>query len=454
MDLGETTVVTQDNHSKVPLASIFGKRLDLAFDGGILTSDSGVLLLREVEAKTGILSRIIAAITDRRHKSYVTHSVSELVHQRVFQIACGYEDANDCDALKSDPGFKAACGCLPFSGQDLSSQPTMSRFENQMSRGDLYRIACAFVDAFIASYKKPPQAIILDIDDTQDRVYGTQQLSLFNGYAGGYCYQPLHIYEGQSGKLITTILRPGVRPEGKQVVALLKRLVAYLRAAWPDVAIFLRGDAHFSSPQVQDFCAANDLYFILGQSANTRLTDLAKPVMEEAKSLYAQTGKPVRLFTAFYYQAKTWACARRVICKAEITARGPNTRFVVTNLESSRPSFIYQNVYCARGQMENFIKNHKTFLHSHRTSCHTFTANQFRLFLHSAAYVLIQALAQIGLQGTTWTKAQVNTLQKSFLKVAGRVCELKTKITFHLPASFPLSHLYDKIMCNLAKAVP
>ena len=309
-------MVTQDNHSKVPLASIFGKRLDLAFDGGILTSDSGVLLLREVEAKTGILSRIIAAITDRRHKSYVTHSVSELVHQRVFQIACGYEDANDCDALKSDPGFKAACGCLPFSGQDLSSQPTMSRFENQMSRGDLYRIACAFVDAFIASYKKPPQAIILDIDDTQDRVYGTQQLSLFNGYAGGYCYQPLHIYEGQSGKLITTILRPGVRPEGKQVVALLKRLVAYLRAAWPDVAIFLRGDAHFSSPQVQDFCAANDLYFILGQSANTRLTDLAKPVMEEAKSLYAQTGKPVRLFTAFYYQAKTWACARRVICKA------------------------------------------------------------------------------------------------------------------------------------------
>ena len=186
---------TQDKHRKVPLASIFGKRLDLAFDGGILTSDSGVLLLREVEIKTGILSRITQAITDRRHKSYVTHSVSELVHQRVFQIACGYEDANDCDALKSDPAFKAACGCLPLTGQDLSSQPTMSRFENQMSRRDLYRIAPAFVDAFIASYKKPPSSIILDIDDTQDTVYGTQQLALFNGYLGGYCYQPLHIYE-------------------------------------------------------------------------------------------------------------------------------------------------------------------------------------------------------------------------------------------------------------------
>ena len=175
-------MVTQDNHSKVPLASIFGKRS--RFDGGILTSDSGALLLREVEARSGILSRISDAIRDRRHKSYVAHSVSDLVRQRVFQIACGYEDANDCDALRSDPGFKAACGCLPFSGQDLSSQPTMSRFENQMSRSDLYRIARAFVDAFIASYKKPPSSIILDIDDTQDTVYGTQQLSLFNGYVG------------------------------------------------------------------------------------------------------------------------------------------------------------------------------------------------------------------------------------------------------------------------------
>ena len=179
---------TQDNHSKVPLASIFGKRLDLAFDGGILTSDSGVLLLREVEAKTGILSRIIEAIKDRRHPSYVAHSVADLVKQRVFQIACGYEDANDCDALCSDPGFKAACGRLPLQGEDLSSQPTMSRFENQMSRSDLYRIARAFVDAFIASYKKPPRAIIIDIDDTQDTVYGTQQLALFNGYFNAYAY--------------------------------------------------------------------------------------------------------------------------------------------------------------------------------------------------------------------------------------------------------------------------
>ena len=323
-----------------------------------------------------------------------------------------------------------------------------------MRRSDLYRIARAFVDGFIASYEKPPKAIILDIDDTQDTVYGTQQLSLFNGYFNAYAYQPLHIYEGQSGKLITTILRPGVRPSGPQLVAILKRLVVYLRAAWPGVAIFLRGDAHFSCPQVQDFCLTHDLYFILGQTANTRLLTLAKPLMDQAKSLYAQTEKPVRLFTSFYYQAQTWSAARRILCKAEISDRGQNTRFVVTNLESSQASFIYQSVYCARGQMENFIKNHKTFLHSDRTSCHAFGANQFRLFLHSAAYVLLHTLAHIGLQGTKWINAQVNTIQNRFLKVAGRVCELKTKITFHLPMSFPLPHLFDKILSNLAKAVP
>ena len=176
--------------------------------------------------------------------------------------------------------------------------------------------------------------------------------------------------------------------------------------------------------------------------------------MEKAKSLYEQTGKPVRLFSSFYYQAQTWACAYRILCKAEMNEKGQNTRFVVTNLESSRASFIYQNVYCARGQMENFIKNHKTFLHSDRTSCHAFGANQFRLFLHSAAYVLLHSLAHIGLQGTKWMHAQVNTIQNRFLKVAGRVCELKTKITFHLPMSFPLAHMYHKIRGNLAKAVP
>ncbi len=286
--------------------------------------------------------------------------------------------------------------------------------------------------------------------------YGTApQLSLFSSYYDERCFLPLHIYEGQTGRLITTILRPGARPSGQQIASILKRLVKYLRQAWPDVVIFLRGDAHFSCPEVHDFCEKHDVYFALGQAGNTRLTALGHPLMRQALALYQETGQPVQLFTCFLYQANTWAFPRRIISKAEITASGQkNARFVVTNLDSSQPSFIYKTIYCARGRMEGFIKNHKTFLHSDRTSCHRFQANQFRLFLHSAAYVLLHALTEKGLQATQWANAQFNTIQNRILKVAARVCELNTKIRLHLPTSFPLKHLYDKILCNLAKAYP
>ena len=360
--------------------------MEAAFDGGLLTSDSGVMLLREVEARMGILDRIVQAVNDRRHPGYVEHPLADLVHQRVFQMACGYEDANDCNTLRQDPAFKAACDRLPVTGAALASQPTMSRFENRITRSDLYRIAQAFVDLFIASYKKPPKAILLDIDDTEDKVYGSQQLSLFNGYFKSHCYQPLHIYEGQTGKLITTLLRPGARPSGPRIVTLLKRLVKYLRQAWPDVVIFLRGDAHFSCPEVHDFCDRHEVYFALGQAGNAPLSASGHPLMAQAKALVQESGQPVQLFTSFPCQAQTWAGPRRIIYKAEVTASGQaNARFVVTNLDSSQPSFIYQTIYCGRGRMEGFIKNHKTFLHSDRTSCHTFEANHFRLFLHSAA---------------------------------------------------------------------
>lgn len=443
---------TQDSHNELSFARILGKRVEGAFDGGTLTSDSGALLLREVEQRMGIIDRIASALTDHRHQSYVAHSLIDLLKQRVFQIACGYEDTNDCNELRSDPGFKAACDRLPITGKDLASQPTMSRLENGVRRSELYRIAQAFVDGFIASYKKAPKAIILDIDDTDDAVHGTQQLSLFNAYYDEHCFQPLHIYEGQTGKLITTILRPGARPTGPQIVAILKRLVIYLRQAWPHVEIFLRGDSHFSCPEVHDFCEVTRVYYGLGQAGNSRLSTLGQPLMAQAKALYEQTGQRVQLFTSFLYQANTWAIPRRIIFKAEVTSLGENPRFVVTNLKSSLPSFIYQTIYCARGRMEGFIKNHKTFLHSDRTSCHRFEANQFRLFLHSAAYVLLHTLAEKGLQNTPWAHVQFNTIQNRILKVAARVCELKTKIRFHLPTSFPLKSLYGKILYNLSMA--
>tara|TARA_B100001167_G_scaffold159791_1_gene107278 strand:+ start:118 stop:1458 length:1341 start_codon:yes stop_codon:yes gene_type:complete len=444
----------KNNQTVLSFASISGKKVQVDFDGGNVTSDGGALLLRWVESGLGVVRRLEAAMRDRRHPSYVDHALGDLLRQRVFQMACGYEDANDSNTLRVDPTFKVAVDRLPLSGADLASQPTMSRLENSVSRPDLYRMARALVDTFIASYEKPPQAIILDLDDTDDPTHGTQQRSLFNGYYDEKCYLPLHIYEGQSGKLITTILRPGCRPTGAQIVSLLKRVVAYLRKHWPQVQIFLRGDSHFSAPEVHDFCAEQAIRFALGQAGNTRLDALAQPLLAQAHHLHKAQRQPVRLFTSFTYQAHTWSTPQRIVCKVEVSAQGPNVRFVSTNLRSSQPSFIYGTIYCARGRMEGFIKNHKTFLHSDRTSCHRFEANQFRLLLHSAAYVLLHTLAEKGLPNTPWRHAYFDTIQKRLLKVGARVREVRTKIKFHFPTSFPLQEVYVRIVANLARAFP
>jgi len=446
--------MTKDNQLTLPFASISTKKVNADFDGGTLTSDGGVLFLREVERGVGVISRLVEALLDNRHQSYVDHSYKELLSQRVYQIACGYEDANDCNDLRSDPAIKAACNRLPLTGGNLASQSTMTRLENSVTRTQLYHMARALVDTFLCSYKKPPDAIILDMDDTDDPTHGAQQMSLFNAFHDEYCYMPLHVYEGRSGKLITTILRPGKRPSGREITAILKRLVAYIRKRWPLVKIIVRADGHFSAPEVHEWCEANQVKYALGQSGNAVLKRKASNLLEQAQSLYNVKQKKVRLFTSFSYQAGTWKEPRRILCKVEVSDQGDNVRFVSTNFESSRPSFIYDTIYCARGQMENYIKNHKTFLHSDRTSCHSFLANQFRLFLHSAAYVLLHTLAEQGLKGTRWARAQFNTLQNRILKVGARVHELVTKVKFHFPTSFPLKELFVTILSNLSQAFP
>lgn len=452
----------QDRQIRLSFTRVSGKQVEADFEGGNVTSDGGALFLREVDQGAGIIRRLASAIRDRRDSRYINHTLEELLSQRVFQIALGYEDANDCDELRTDVGLKVACGRLPITGEDLCSQATMTRLENGIvrekrhgiGRGDLYRMAKALVDIYIASYARPPKVIILDIDDTDDPTHGGQQLSLFNGYYDEHCFMPLHIYEGQSGKLITTILRPGRRPTGREIRAILKRLIPYLRKAWPSVTIFLRGDSHFSAPEVHAFCREQRVYFVLGQGGNDVLKAKAQVLLEQARSLFREGGKKVRLFTQFLYQADSWTVPLRVICKVEVSTEGDNIRFVVTNLESSRASVIYGDIYCARGRMENFIKDHKTFLHSDRTSCQDFRSNQFRLFLHSAAYVLLQALAEKGLKKTAWAKAQFNTLQNRILKVGAKVVEWKTKVRFHFPTSFPLKRVFDHILHNLAVAYP
>jgi hypothetical protein len=442
-------------------ASISGRKIEAEFDGGTSTSDAGALLLRQAEAQIGIIDRVVAALSDRRHQSYVDHSYTELIRQRVFQIACGYQDANDSNDLRSDPGFKTACGRLPVTGADLASQPTMSRLENSVSRSDLYRMALALLEGFIASYEQPPKMIILDIDDTDDTTHGAQQLTLFNAYHDDYCYMPVHLYEGHTGKLITTLLRPGCRMRGEQAAAILKRVLDHLLMVWPRTRICLRGDSHFSTPQVHDLCDDYGIDFILGQAVNKTLKQLGAPLMAQAEALADKRAqepsrkpsrKPVRLFSQFDYQAGSWGRPRRIIYKAEITQGKANPRFLVTNIRERTPRYLYEKAYCARGRMEGFIKNHKTFLHSDRTSCHRFAANQFRLFLHSIAYVLLHTIKHRGLRGTQWVKSNFDTIQLRLLKIGARVQEQATRVCFHLPTSYPLKDLMRMIVFNLDTA--
>ena len=391
------------------------------------------------------------SLRDRRHPGYVQHQLLELLRQRIFQIAGGYEDGNDSNELREDPIMKIACERLP-EGEPLASQPTISRFENSLSRTDLYRIAKVFLDVFIESYEEPPEALILDIDDTDDRTYGHQQLSLFNAYHGDYCYLPIHIYEGQSGRLITTVLRPGKRPTGKQIVSILKRVVKRIRQAWPEVGLILRGDSHYSCPEVFDFCEENDLKYVLGFKALSPLLRQVKPLVEEMALGFKQEKQQVRMFTETLYKAQSWTKARRVIAKVDSNALGANTRFIITNLEHWNRRFIYETVYCGRGTMELMIKEHKNHLLSDRTSCPSFSANQFRLFLHSAAYVLLHSFRALHLKGTEWASAQFDTIRLKIIKIGARIRQLSRKIRIHLPTSFPWRGELQKIWLSFAGA--
>lgn len=428
--------------AEIKIADVGGKPAFLNFSGPDLTSDAGVLLLKEVEEQIRLIEKMAEVITDERDARYVKHTLTELLKQRVGQIACGYEDANDCDELRTDPAFKMIAGRLPETGSDLSSQPTMSRFENSVSRTDLYRLALVFARAFVASYATPPPIIVLDFDDTENKVFGSQQYSLFNGYYGDYCYLPLHVYEGLSGKLITAILKPGKRCDGKLMLSIVKRVAGFLRAQWPKTLIIFRGDSHFAYPELFEYIEASDnMMYVTGLTANPRLMKEAESTVKRALFLHNRNGRDTVLFHSFYYQAQSWTKPRRVVVKAEITATGRNIRFIVTDMEQAKATALYKNIYAARGQAELFIKEHKLHLKSDRTSCHRFEANQFRLFLHSAAYVLLHALRSETLRGTEFAGATFETIRTRILKAGAAVRELKTRIRVQLPESFPLKEL-------------
>jgi len=441
--------LTEVHHTteRLLFEDIRGKKLEVDFDGGEVSSDAGVLFLREVERRMKLLDRVAKILHDRRHPGYTRHSLLDMLKQRVFQIACGYEDADDADTLRQDPALKMACERLPDDAP-LASQPTLSRLENSVSRTDLYRIADLLAGAFIESCRTPPVGMILDIDDTEDVTHGHQQMALFNAFYDEYCYLPIHIYEGKSGKLVTTVLRPGKRPSGAEIVTILKRVVRKIRKAWPEVGILLRADSHYTAPEVIEFCETESLKYALGLAPNAVLREKAAALVEDVKQRYQRERQPVRLFGEFPYGAKSWAEGSRVVVKAEHNALGPNLRFVVTNLECNSRRVVYETIYSDRGRMELLIKDHKTHLLSDRTSCHRFEANQFRLFLHSMAYILLHTLRRRYLQKTIWARAQFDTIRLTVLKIRGRVRQLRTRIKVYLPTSYPWQTEWARIWAS------
>jgi len=423
------------------LSGLGKKKVEVKFTMEETSNDGGLLLLREVENQVGLIGGMANCIKDERHQSYIEHGIGSMLCQRIMQIAAGYEDGNDCNTLRDDGVLKICAN----QEKALAAQPTISRFENKVNSKELYKIAHLFVDQFIASYDSEPEIVILDPDDTSSLTYGQQELTLFNNYYGGYCFMPLHIYEGFSGKLITTILKPGRRSKSLDVFSILKRIITYLRKQWPNTMIVLRGDSHFCSKELMDWSQGQTrVEFITGLTGNPVLNKYAKTTIKSTRREYKMYGKAVKRYHSFQYKAGAWTYPERVVVKVEASSKGTNIRYIVSSLGKVREKALYEQGYCARGAAELRIKDHKTYLLSDRMSCKSFKANQFRLFLHSAAYVLIHSLQHQMLKGTEFCKATMKTIQLKIIKTAARVKIMKTKVIVELPVDFYSKWAYEK----------
>jgi hypothetical protein len=435
--------------------SVCRKKVSVGFDGGQLSSDAGVLLLRGVEKKLSLARRLAGCMRDRRNPLLIEHTVEEMLRLRMFAIACGYEDADDCDSLRHDPVFKMAVGRLPESGAPLCSQPTMSRLENTPSKIEIARAMAAMVDQFCASYRRVPASITLDIDDTFDAVHGHQQLSLFNAHYDERCFLPIHIYEGTSGKPVAVILRQGKTPGGKEVATILKHVIGRIRRHWPKTHILVRGDSHYGRNEAMEWCEENPgIDYVFGFAGNDTLDALTREAADAVATERALSGKEKRRgFKAFRYGAKSWKKERRFVARIEATPKGLDIRYVVTSLKAGA-KHLYEVVYCARGQAENFIKLHKTQLASDRTSCRDPRANQFRLILHTCAYWLLLAMRNAVPARSPLAVGEFATLRLRLLKIAARVVEGAARIRVFLPSACPERAVFRALAGRFCAAGP
>lgn len=420
-----------------PLTPSCGKNIEVSFTAPDLSSEGGLLLLREFDGRTGFIGRLNSCIEDNRVPYLVQHSYKEMLTQRIFQIACGYEDADDCDLLRDDSLLKICSGRTPESSP-LSSQPTISRLENKLSTRELYDMGICFIEEFVRSYDEAPECIILDCDDSNFNAYGNQQGTLFNNYYDEYCYMPLFIFEGISGKMLLPLLRSGRRNKSANIFGILSRLIGLLRKHWKKTRFIVRGDGHFCSREFMDWSAGKEYVdFIFGLPGNPVLNKKVKGWEDKAVQSFRKNGEDVRFFRQFTYKAGSWEHPRRVIVKIEVNHRGTNVRYVVTSLKHPNSRFLYEHLYCGRGTMELYIKEMKNYLSADKTSCNKFSANQFRLFLHAAAYVLLHGMKQEIFKGTVLHNVSILTLQQKILSGAVHVKNMKTKIKIEFSDKHP-----------------
>ncbi|MBI1850288.1 MAG: IS1380 family transposase [Planctomycetes bacterium] len=469
-------MATQCSQSGFSFQELGSREVVGQFDGGTITSDAGALLLREVEQRTGILAAFSRCFRDHRSALLREHALEHLVAQRVFGLCLGYEDLVDHDELRADPLLSSVVGKRDPIGQHrlherdrgkaLAGKSTLNRLEltpadaTAKSRykkivADTDAVDRFFVDVFVKEHREPPEQIVLDFDATDDPLHGHQEGRFFHGYYGGYCYLPLYVFCGES--LLCARLRPSNIDASKGTIDELARIVPQLRQAWPEVKIVVRGDSGFAREEIMKWCEDHAVDYVFGLAKNARLTEAIADELEKAKEQYDETKKPSRVFRDFQYRTlDLWSRQRRVVGKAEHLDKGANPRFVVTSIAATRQDArsLYEETYCARGEMENRIKEQQLYMFADRTSAATMRANQLRLWFSSVAYLLMHALRSVGLRGTELAKAQCVTIRSKLLKLGAQVRVTIRRVCVSFAESFPYRDLFARVLENLRRVSP
>jgi hypothetical protein len=444
--------MTQCTQTEIEFEAHFSRAVVARFDGGTMTSDGGALLLRRTDRRLNLLPRLAACFRDERDSRYISHSVPELLAQRVYGLALGYEDLSDHDQLREDPLLAVLSGKAEIGTESLAGKSTLNRLELSTGTADRYKkIHCRteavdqlLVSVFLEAHAVVPERIVLDLDVTDLPLHGHQEGRFFHGYYDSYCYLPLYIFCGEH--LLCARLRTADQDAAAGSKTEVERIVGQIRQAWPEVEIIVRADSGFCREELMSWCEEQGIHYVLGFARNERLRRLIDLPLQQAQQQYQAEGKPARVFSELFYQTTTgtWSRARRVIAKAEYLDKGENPRFVVTNLSQETwlaPS-VYEDLYCARGEMENRIKEQFS-LFAGRVSAETLHANQLRLYFSAAAYLLLEGLRRLGLTGTELARAQAGTIRLKLLKIGAQIRITARKVWLSMASSYPNQFLFQ-----------